>query len=332
MMPDMLYKYLFLNNNFMRNARLIGLLAMVLSAPAIAQKYPTKPVRMVIATTVGSGPDVIARLLATRLTELWGQQIVVDNRAGASGLIGAELVARAAPDGHTLWMATMTQLISTTLYQRLLMAQEFAPVGMVGSTPYVIAIHAGLPVKSIAELIAHSKSRPGQVLYGSAGQGTTPHLCMELFKSMSGADLTQVPYKGSVPALTEMMAGIVHTTCAAAPAMPTFVQSGKVRVLGVTTRTPTTLAPGVVPIADTVPGYELIGWYGVLAPRATPKALVQRINQDFAKILAIPDVRERLIAVGAEPAHTTPEDFGAFLRRETERWAKVLKEAGIKAQ
>jgi tripartite-type tricarboxylate transporter receptor subunit TctC len=244
-------------------------------------------------------------------------------------LIGAELVARAAPDGHTLWMATMTQLISTTLYQRLLMAQEFAPVGMVGSTPYVIAVNTGLPAKSIAELIAYTKSRPGQVLYGSAGQGTTPHLCMELFMSMSGTKLMQVPYKGSVPALTDMMGGAIQVTCAAAPAMPVFVQSGKVRVLGVTTRAPTGLAPGVAPIAEAVPGFELIGWYGVLAPKGTPRALIQRINQDLAKVLAIPDVQEKMIAVGAEAVHTTPEDYGAFLRRETERWANVLKGAGI---
>lgn len=302
----------------------------VLATNAMAQKFPGRPVRMVIATTVGSGPDVIARLLGARLTELWGQQIVVDNRAGASGLIGAELVARAAPDGHTLWMATMTQLISTTLYQRLQMASEFAPVAMVGSTPYVIAVHAGVPAKNIADLIAQAKSRQGQMLYGSAGQGTTPHLCMELFMSMSGARFMQVPYKGSVPALTEMMGGAIQVTCAAAPALPTFVQSGKVRVLGVTTRTPTSLAPGVAPIAEAVPGFELIGWYGVLAPRDTPRALIQRINQDLAKVLAIPDVQEKLVAVGAEAAHSTPEVYGAFLHRETARWTKVLKEAGIK--
>lgn len=316
----------------MSKALRIALLAAgtVLATNAIAQKFPARPVRMVIATTVGSGPDVIARLLGTRLTELWGQQIVVDNRAGASGLIGAELVARAAPDGYTLWMATMTQLISTTLYQRFQMASEFAPVAMVGSTPYVIAVHAGVPAKSIADLIAFAKARQGQALYGSAGQGTTPHLCMELVMSVSGARFTQVPYKGSVPALTDMMGGAIQVTCAAAPAMPTFVQSGKVRVLGVTTRAPTALAPGVTPIADTLPGFELIGWYGVLAPRDTPRALVQRINQDLAKVLAIPDVQEKLIAVGAEAAHRSPEDYAAFLQRETVRWSKVLKEAGIK--
>ncbi len=296
-----------------------------------AQKYPIRPIRMITATTVGSGPDVIARLLANRLTEVLGQQIVVDNRAGASGLIGAELVARAAPDGHTLRMATMTQLISTTLYQRYLMAKAFAPVGQVASTPFVIAVSGALPVKSINELIAYSKSRPGQVLYGSGGQGTTPHLCMELFKSMTGADLSHVPYKGSAIALTEMMGGLMHSTCAAAPTVSSFVQSGKVRVLGVTTRAPTRLAPGVTPIIDSVPGYELVGWYGLLAPLDTPREIIERVNLEVAKALKFPDLQERLIAVGAEPAHTPPAAFGAFLHRETARWSKVLKEAGITA-
>ncbi len=302
----------------------------VMSVNALAQKFPSRPIRMITATTVGSGPDVIARLLAARLTESLGQQIVVDNRAGASGLIGAELVARAAPDGHTLWMATMTQLISTTLYQRFVMSKEFAPVGQVASTPFVIAVSASLPIKSIAELIAYSKARPGQVLYGSGGQGTTPHLCMELFKSMTGADLGHVPYKGSVIALTDMMGGQMHSTCAAAPTASSFIQSGKVRVLGVTTRTPTRLAPGVRPIIETVPGYELTGWYGLLAPLNTPKAIVERINQEIAKALKIPEMQERLIGVGAEAAHTSPTEFGAFLQRETVRWSKVLKDADIK--
>ncbi len=305
-------------------------LSVTLTSAADAQKFPSRPIRMITATTVGSGPDVIARLLAARLTESLGQQIVVDNRAGASGLIGAELVARAAPDGHTLWMATMTQLISTTLYQRFVMSKEFAPVGQVASTPFVIAVSAGLPIKTIAELIAYSKARPGQLLYGSGGQGTTPHLCMELFKSMTGADLGHVPYKGSVIALTDMMGGQMHSTCAAAPTASSFIQSGKVRVLGVTTRTQTRLAPGVPTIMESVPGFELVGWYGVLAPRNTPRQIVERINQELAKVLKIPELQERLIAVGAEAAHTSPTDFGAFLQRENVRWSRVLKEAGIK--
>ncbi|NBR27788.1 MAG: hypothetical protein EBT83_05155 [Betaproteobacteria bacterium] len=195
-------------------------LSVMASAGAAEQPYPVKPIRMMTASTIGSGPDVIARLLGTRLTDLWGQQVVVDNRAGASGLIGAELVAKSAPDGHTLWMATMTQLISTTMYQRYMMTKDFLPVGMVGSTPFVIAISSTLPVKNMAEFIAYAKARPGQVMYGSGGQGSTPHLCMELLQNLSGIKLAHVPYKGSVIALTDMMGGQMHSSCAAAPALP----------------------------------------------------------------------------------------------------------------
>jgi len=305
-------------------------LALAASAGAAEQPYPVKPIRMMTASTIGSGPDVIARLLGTRLTELWGQQVVVDNRAGASGLIGAELVAKSAPDGHTLWMATMTQLISTTMYQRYMMTKDFIPVGMVGSTPFVIAISSTLPVKNMAEFVAYAKARPGQVMYGSGGQGSTPHLCMELLQNLAGIKLAHVPYKGSVIALTDMMGGQMHSSCAAAPALPPFVQGGKVRSLAVTTRTPTQLAPGLPVVAETVPGYELVGWYGVLAPLGTPKDVINKINKGLAEILRIPDVQTRLISVGAEAAHSSPAEFNAFLQRETARWGKVLREANIK--
>jgi len=315
-------------------AALTGMTALLYSATSIAgageQPYPVKPIRMMTASTIGSGPDVIARLLGTRLTELWGQQVVVDNRAGASGLIGAELVAKSAPDGHTLWMATMTQLISTTMYQRYMMTKDFLPVGMVGSTPFVIAISSTLPVKTMAEFIAYAKARPGQVMYGSGGQGSTPHLCMELLQNLAGIKLAHVPYKGSVIALTDMMGGQMHSSCAAAPALPPFVQSGKLRSLAVTTRTPTQLAPGLPVVADAVPGYELVGWYGVLAPLGTPKEVINKINKGLAEILRIPEVQTRLISIGAEAAHSSPAEFGVFLQRETARWNKVLREANIK--
>ena len=310
----------------------LGALSLLAASPLAAQTYPSRPIRMVTATTIGSGPDVIARMLGNRLSEALGQPVVVDNRAGASGLIGAELVARAAPDGHTLWMATMTQLISTTLYQRFIMSRDFTAVGQVATTPFVITVSAGLPVKSIAELIAYSKARPGQVLYGSGGQGSTPHLCMELFKSMTGADLTHVPYKGVVLALNDMMGGQIQAACAAVPATPIYVQSGKVRALGVTTKAPTVLMPGVPPVADAVPGYELLGWYGLLAPLHTPQAIVMRLNAEIARIVNQPEMRDRLIAVGAEPAVTSPQEHAAFLRRETARWRTVLRDAGIKPQ
>jgi tripartite-type tricarboxylate transporter receptor subunit TctC len=285
---------------------------------------------MVVAATVGSGPDILARQIGIKLTEVWGGQIVVDSRPGASGLIGAETVAKAVPDGHTLWMATMTQLISTTLHQRLGLATEFAPVGMVATTPFIIAASTTVPARSIAELIDVAKSRPGQLLYGTGGEGTTPHLCMEILRRMTGIDLVHVPYKSSPLALTDMMGGQIHLGCVAAPALPPFVKSGKVRALAVTSAARTPLAPGLPPVADTVPGYDLTGWYGLLAPRGTPPEIVSRINAVVVTALKNKDVEERLLALGAEAAGSTPAEFGAFLRKETARWEKVLREAGIR--
>ena len=301
-----------------------------LACAATAQPFPARPLRMVVAAAAGSGPDILARNVGTKLAEAWGQQVVVDPRSGASGLIGAELVARAAPDGYTLWMATMTQLISTTLHNRYRLAQEFAPVGMVATTPYVIAASASLPVQSIAELVDYAKARPRQLLYGSAGEGSTPHLCMEIFRRMAGIELVHVPYKSSVPALTDMMGGQVHLSCAAAPALQAFVKTGKVRALGVTSASRTQLAPGLAPIAEAVPRYELMGWYGVLAPKDTPKHILERINRELVAALGNPQLQERLISLGAEAAPSSAAQFGAFLQKETKRWEQVLRDAAVK--
>ena len=310
----------------------LAAITMASGAPVrAADVYPSKPIRIIIATTVGSGPDILARQIGARLTEAWGQQVVIDPRAGASGMIGAELTANAAPDGYTLWMATMSHVIATTLYQRLLLARDFAPVTQVASTPYVIAVNAALPANSIAELIALAKARPGQIPYGSAGQGSTPHLCIELFQSMTGTRMLHVPYKGAAPALTDLMAGQVQVSCVAAPAVQSFAKSGKVRALGVTTRQRTPLAPDVPAVAEAVPGYELVGWYGLLAPLGTPREIVDRINREITHALATAEVRERLVAVGAEAVDSNPAAFKAFLENETRRWGKVLKDAGIKA-
>jgi len=312
---------------------LCGLLLLALAATSClgaAPAYPTRPVRMVVASTSGSGPDILARHVSSRLAELWSQQIVVDNRAGASGLIGAEIVAKAAPDGHTLWMATMTQLISTTLYQRYVMSQAFAPVGRVANTAYVIAVSAGVEARSIPDFIAYAKARPGKVLYASAGQGTTPHLCMEQFMAMAGIRMLQVPYKSTALALTDMLSGQVQATCSAAPPVHPFVKTGKVRLLGVTTRAPTPLVPGLAPVADAVPGFELVGWYGLIAPPDTPRQLIARINADLGKVLKLPELEERLHALGAEAAPSSTADFAAFLQREHARWSKMLTDLGIR--
>ena len=312
----------------------IGLLvaAGVCGAQPAPQHYPVRPIRLVASNPAGSGSDVVARVIAPRLSELMGQQVVVDNRPGASGLIAAELVARAAPDGYTLWIVTMTQLISTTTYDRFHLAKGYVPIGMIGATPFIIVVGPSLPVKSTAEFIAFAKGKPGFVMYGTAGNGTSGHLCMELLQSMTGVKLVHVPYKGSMMALTEVMGGQMHSTCTAAPTVSLVANQPKVRVLGVSSPKPTSLAPGVPTIAEALPGFELMGWYGMLTPPGTPRHLVARLNQEITKAVTTADVRERMLTVGAEPTPSSPEEFGAFLKKETERWSKLLKEAGIKAQ
>src|SRR5215813_12938728 len=203
-------------------AGLVAMTLAVLCHLAAAQNYPSRPIRLVSASAPGSGSDVVARLLSTRLSENLGQQIVIDNRAGASGLIGAEVTARATPDGHTFWLATLTQLISTTLANRLHLAKEFAPVGLVATTPFVIVVSNTLPVKSTAELIAYARARPGQLLFGSSGAGTSPHICMELFVAMAGIRMVHVPYKGIGPAIPDLVTGQIHAACPAAPSMTVF--------------------------------------------------------------------------------------------------------------
>ena len=312
----------------MRIAALCTIVPLAFSAAAAEQTFPTRAVRMIVSNTPGSAPDVIARLVGAKLTEAWGQQIVIDNRPGATGLIAAETLARAAPDGYTLWLNTMTQLISTLQAQRLMLAKEFAPVSLVASTPFVIVVGASVPAKSIAEFIAYAKTRPGQLIYGSAGQWGSSHLCMESLSTMAGISLVHVPYKGSTLVLTDIVAGRIHAYCPAAPSLPAFAQTGKVRLLGVTYNKPTPLVPGVPPVADTLPGFELLGWYGLQAPLRTPRPLVSRINRDLVNALKSPEIQERLTAVGAEAVGSTPAEFGAFLQKETERWGKVLREGG----
>ena len=294
--------------------------------------YPIRPIRLLTPTAAGSGSDVVARIISGKLTEVLGKQIVVDNRAGVAGLMAAEIVAKAMPDGYTLGMVTLTQLMATVLYQRHLMDKEFLPVSRVGSTPFVIVAAPQLPVKTIPELIAYAKARPGQVLYASGGQGSTPHLCTEMFKSMTGVDMLHVPYKSSILAATDLGSGQVHILCSAIPTLHAIMQGGKARALGVTSREPSKLAPGVPTIAATVPGFDMDGWYGVIAPQGTPKAIVDKLNSAFTQVLKLPEIQERLLSVGAEALSSTPAGFGDFLKSETQRWTKVMREAGIKAQ
>jgi tripartite-type tricarboxylate transporter receptor subunit TctC len=292
------------------------------------EAYPMRPVRLIVSNTPGSPSDVIARLLGAKLSEAWAHQVVIDIRPGATGLIAAETTARAAPDGYTLWMNMMTQLISTLQAQRHLLAKDFAPVSLVASTPFLIVVGPAVPVKSLAELIAYAKARPGQLTYASSGQWGSSHLCMESFNGMAGLSLLHVPYKGSSLAMNDIVAGHVHVYCPGAPGVPAFAQTGKLRTLGVTYQKPTPLAPGVPPVADTLPGFELLGWYGIEARLQTPKPLIVRISAEIVKALKTPELEEQLNKVGAEAVGSSPAEFGTFLQKETARWYKVLRDGG----
>ena len=305
------------------------LLACSAVAPAAENGvYPARPVRLIISNLPGSAPDTVGRLVGAALTELWGQQVVIDNRAGATGLIAAETLARAVPDGYTLWLNTMTQLISTLQAQRLMLAKDFEPVSLVASTPFVIVVSGAVPVKTLSEWIAYAKTRPGQLSYGSAGMWGSSHLCMESINTLSGLDVLHVPYKGSPAVLSDMAAGRIQIYCSAAPSLPSFAQLGKIRPIAMTYQKPSPLAPGLPPVAETIPGFELLGWYGLQVPLRTPKALVARINADLVKVLKTPPLAEKLHAVGANAVGSSSQELAEFLRSETARWDKVLKSGG----
>jgi tripartite-type tricarboxylate transporter receptor subunit TctC len=318
----------------MKMALLIGALVIPCAETHAAQsratgaQFPIRPVRMIVANGPGSAPDVVARLLGAKLSEAWGQSVVIDNRTGATGLIAVETLAKSAPDGHTMFLSTMTQLISTLMYQRYPLATDFEPVTLVGTTPFVIVVPSSLPVKNMSEWIAYAKARQGQLLYGSGGQWGSSHLCMESLNSMTGVKMTHVPYKSTTTTLADLIGGQIHIYCPAAPSLPAFMGSGRMRALGVTYKQPTKLVPGVPPVSDTVPGFELLGWYGMNLPLRTPKEIVARVNADIVKALKDPDLMEKLVAVGAEAAGTSPGEFGAFLKSQSEHWRKLLKETG----
>jgi tripartite-type tricarboxylate transporter receptor subunit TctC len=297
-----------------------------------AEAYPSRPIRIVLASAAGSGSDVVSRVLTSRLSENIGQAVVVDNRPGAAGLIGADIVAKAAPDGYTIWIATLTQHLSTTLHKRLLLEKEFEPIGLLATTPFMIVASATVPVKTTEELIAYAKARPGKLLYGSSGTGGSLHICIELLQGMAGLKMVHVPYKGSATAITDLMSGEIQLACPPVAVMTPFLNNPKLRVLGVTTKDATDLAPGYAPISKTLPGYAFPGWYGALMPRNAPKHIVARLHKEFARTVNAPDMRERLLKVGVEPAMSTPEEFREFLRKESQRMAGVLRDAGVQVK
>ena len=301
-----------------------------------AQQYPAKPVRLVVTSPPGGSQDFLARLLAQSLSPALGQQVLVENRTGASGVIGIDFVAKAAPDGYTLLLGAAGPIaIVPALREKLPFdpLRDFAPITMVASGPFAIVVHPSVPARTLKELIAIAKARPRSLNYGSSGAGASPHLAAELLKSMAGIDLVHVPYKGVGPALTDVIAGHIDAMFADVHLVLPHAKAGKLRVLAVTSRE----RSGVMPEAPTVseaavPGYSAGTWFGVLAPAGTSQEIVSRLNGEIRKILGNASLRERLSTQGIEPGGSTPEQFGAHLRSEIEKWRKVARTANIKLE
>lgn len=299
------------------------------------QAYPTKPIRMICPFPPGGTTDVVARLVAQKLTEAWGQQVVVDNRPGAGGIIGTEIVAKAAPDGYTVLLGSITtHAVNPALYKKLNFdpVKDFAPVSLVVSSPQLLAVHPSVAAKSVKESIALAKAKPGQLNYASAGTGTSPHLTFELFKSIAGIDVVHVPYKGTGPAITDLIGGQVQMMITGVVALMPHVKSGKLRGLGVTSAKRVAALPDLPTIVESgIPGFDVSSWFGVFLPGGTPKPIVAKMNAEIRNILEVPEVRQRLIGQGADPASNTPEEFAAYVKAEMARWGKVVRDTGAKA-
>ena len=313
--------------------------ALALSAPhaaAAAEPYPARPVRFVVAFPPGGGTDIIARSIAQKLGERLGQQVLVDNRPGAGGNIGTDLVAKSSPDGYTLLMGSAGPLaINASLFARMPFdpIKDLAPVTLAASTPNVLVVHPSLPAATVRELIALAKARPGEINFASSGHGTPAHLAGELFNSMAGVKLIHVPYKGAAPALADLLGGQVQLMFSTMPPALPHVKDGKLRALAVTSLKRSPAAPDL-PTVDEIalPGFEANTWHGVVVPAGTPGAIVARLNREIVAILHLPDVVERLSGQGAEALGSTPEEFAAYIKSESVKWAKVVRDSGAKAE
>ena len=299
----------------------------------LAQTYPVRPVRMIVPYAAGGGADIVGRLLAQRLGEGWGQTVVVDNRPGASGNIGTEIVARAPADGYTLLLVGPNHTVNSSLYSKIPFdpIKDFAPVSLVTSAPYLLLVNPAIGVNSVKDLIALAKARPGKVLYASAGNGTAGHLGMELIKTMAGIDMVHIPYKGSPPALTDLLAGQVSAAFDNVLSAAPHVKAGKLRAIAVSTLRRSSALPEVPTVAESgLPGFEVAVWQGILAPAGTPKPLVDTLYSAIVRALGRPDMKERMAANGTEIIGSTPAEFATFIKSDLVKWAKVVKDSGAR--
>jgi tripartite-type tricarboxylate transporter receptor subunit TctC len=305
------------------------------SAAHAGDLYPAKPIRLIVPYSPGGPVDIVARLTAQKLTDELKQQVIVDNRAGGGGNIAVEIVARSQPDGYTLMMgANGTNAINPNLYTKLAVdpAKELAPIGMVASSPMILVTHPSVQASSIRELVALAKAKPGAINFASSGSGSTAHLSSELFKSMAGVNIVHVPYKGAGPALTDLVGGQVQIMFTGISSTLPYVKASRLKALGVSSEKRVPILPDVPAVNEEITGYEVTTWYGVFAPVQIPKPHIGRLNQTLATIFSTADARQRLSALGAESVTLTPEQFTAAIRKETAKWAKVIKESGVRPE
>lgn len=310
----------------------IALAAATLSLGAAAQAYPTKPITIVVPFSAGGTTDILARLVGQYLTTELGQPVVVDNKAGAGGNIGGALAAKAPADGYTLFMGTVgTHAINAALYKKMPFdhVKDFAPLSRVANVPNLLVAHPSQPFKTVPEMIAYAKANPGKINFGSPGNGASPHLSGELFKSMAKVELTHIPYKGSAPAVSDLLGNQIAIMFDNMPSVIPHVRSGKLRAIAISTAKRSPELPDVPTIAEAgVPGYEAVSWFGMFAPAATPKPVLDKLSTALSKVLANPEVQKKISAQGGETVNETPAQFAAFIRSETTKWGKVVKESG----
>jgi len=311
-------------------------LAAAAAGAAIAQAgFPGKPVRVVVPTSAGGGTDIIARILAPELGKRLGQQVVIDNRPGAGTMIGIEIAAKSPADGYTLLLVPATLAINSALYKKVPYdpQRDFAPITQAVSSASIIVVHPSVPVKSLKELIAFARARPGELNYASAGSGTYPHMTMELFLSMAKLRMVHIPYKGTAPAMIDMLAGQVATMAATVLTGMPHIRSGRLRPLGITSLARAGVAPEIPTISESgLPGYESVQWYGMLAPAKTPREIVTRLHADTTAVLKQPDIKSRLAADGADTVGSSPDEFARYIQSELVKWAKVARDAGLQPE
>src|SRR5688572_7654759 len=320
---------------FMAGLVLAASVGLAAGGTASAQSYPTRPIRLVVPFAPGGGTDITARAIAQKLTEAWGQTVVADNRPGANGTIGVDLTAKSAPDGYTITMISSSHAVNVGLYPKLPydLLKDLTPVTQATSQPYAMVIHPSIPAKTVKEFIAYAKSKPGTINYGSSGTGGISHLGGAWLAQLAGIDMVHIPYKGGAPATLDLIAGRNHMQLGTFLLTGAHIKAGRLRVLAVTTPKRWHGTPDLPTVQEAgVPGFAITQWYGMLAPAKTPPAIVARLNKEIARILHLPDVKEKLAADGADAVGSPPADFGAHIKSEVVKYAKIVKQVGLKAE